>query len=141
MHTYDQNRGSTDSANLQEANGKYLFREMNEGAARDGAGFVDYMWPRPGEEAASAKLAYVQAFNPWGLIVGTGVYTDDIAVAFRTALIKQGLLAALLIVLVGGVSWAITRTITGPLSLATANMSRLAEGDTSIGIKLSLIHL
>ncbi len=134
MHPFAKKLVGADSSNLQDPSGKYIFREMNEVAGRDGAGFVDYLWPRPGEEAASPKLSYVQSFNPWGLVVGTGVYTDDIAAAFRSVLIKQGLLAALLIALVAGVSWAITRTITRPLSQATANMSRLSEGDTSIEI-------
>ena len=135
MHPFAKKLVGNDSSDLQDPNGKYIFREMNQVASSKGAGFVDYMWPRPGEEAASPKLSYVEVFKPWGLIIGTGVYTDDIASAFRSAVIKQGLLTALLILLVGGVSWAITRTITRPLSLATENMSRLAEGDTSIDVQ------
>jgi methyl-accepting chemotaxis protein len=89
MHPFAKKLVGTDSSGLQDPNGKYIFQEMNKVAAANGGGYVDYMWPRPDAEEPSPKLSYVEAFGPWGWIIGTGVYTDDIAAAFRAALIKR----------------------------------------------------
>ncbi len=69
--------------NIQDPNGSYLFREIvkTAKAAADG-GFVRYMWPKAGKDTPQPKISFVKEFQPWGWIVGTGVYTDDISVAF-----------------------------------------------------------
>jgi len=54
---------------------------MAEVAGKNGSGFVDYLWPKPvpgGLTSDQPKIAYVQLFKPWGWIIGTGVYVDDI---------------------------------------------------------------
>ena len=43
-----------------------------------GAGFVDYLWPKPGSDTAQPKVSYVAGYQPWGWIVGSGVYVDDV---------------------------------------------------------------
>lgn len=45
---------------------------------KDGAGFYDYYFPRPNETEALPKRAYVKLFEPFGWIIGTGNYIDDI---------------------------------------------------------------
>jgi len=47
----------------------------------DAGGFVDYYWPKPGEDGVDRdlpKLSYVRLFEPWQWIIGTGIYIDDI---------------------------------------------------------------
>ncbi len=58
--------------------GKYLFVEMVSIVKEKGEGFVSYMWPRPGEKQPVAKLSYVKLFKPWGWIIGSGIYVDDV---------------------------------------------------------------
>jgi methyl-accepting chemotaxis protein len=60
--------------------GKHLFVEMVNIAKQSGEGFVTYMWPRPGTTQPVAKLSYVKLFKPWGWIVGSGIYVDDVQV-------------------------------------------------------------
>ncbi len=43
-----------------------------------GAGFVDYLWPQPGAEQPVPKISYVKGFAPWGWIIGSGIYIDDV---------------------------------------------------------------
>lgn len=43
--------------------------------------YVDYLWPKPTNEGLTEdqpKLSYVEKFEAWGWIVGTGVYIDDL---------------------------------------------------------------
>ena len=60
---------------LKDSNGKLFFIEMNEVAKTKGAGWVDYMWPKPGEKTPSLKVSYVKLVKAGGedLVVGCGI--------------------------------------------------------------------
>jgi methyl-accepting chemotaxis protein len=64
----------------QDPTGKYLFVEMVNVCKEKGEGFVTYMWPKPGTTQPVPKLSYVKLFKPWGWIVGSGIYFDDVQV-------------------------------------------------------------
>lgn len=60
---------------------KNLFQAFVEICTRKGDGYVDYLWPKPqkgGLSPEKPKLSYGRLFKPWGWILGTGVYIDDI---------------------------------------------------------------
>jgi len=58
--------------------GKYIFREFMKVAREKGSGWVDYMWPRPGETKQSQKSSFVKkaVINNKFYLVGTGIYLD-----------------------------------------------------------------
>lgn len=62
---------------LKDPDGKLFFQEMDDVVKRDGGGFVDYKWPKPGFEEPVDKISYVKLFNPWGWIIGGGVYLES----------------------------------------------------------------
>lgn len=68
---------------LQDKNGKHLFLVFNEVVKKDGSGFVDYVWPKPGFDAPVPKISYVKGFQPWGWVIGSGIYIDDVEAIFR----------------------------------------------------------
>ena len=61
---------------LKDSNGKFLFADMNKVAKEKGSGWVDYMWPKPGEQNPSRKVSFVKLCKVDGedLVVGCGVY-------------------------------------------------------------------
>jgi methyl-accepting chemotaxis protein len=64
-------------------NNKNLFVAFNEVVDRAGKGFVNYEWPKPKEGGGTTtelytKLSYVQKFEPWGWVLGSGIYIDDV---------------------------------------------------------------
>ena len=61
---------------LKDSNGKLFFIAMNEVAKTKGAGWVEYMWPKPGEKTPSQKVSYVKLVKVDGedLVLGCGVY-------------------------------------------------------------------
>ena len=63
--------------NLEDVNGKKHVQELIE-AAKNGGGFVDYYWTKPGEKEPSPKLSYAMYFEPWDWIIITGIYIDDV---------------------------------------------------------------
>jgi methyl-accepting chemotaxis protein len=104
---------------LKDKNGKFLFLEFNKVVNAQGAGFVDYLWPKPGAEEGVQKISYVMGYQPWGWVIGSGIYTDDVDAQFRADAIKLlmwGLFATLS-----------ARSVVSPLSLPqSANASQQA---------------
>ncbi|MGJ0428763.1 cache domain-containing protein [Methylobacter sp.] len=64
---------------LKDTQGKQLIREMLEVVKNRGSGWVNYMWPKPGESVSTQKSAYVtraKMGDRW-VLVGSGVYLAD----------------------------------------------------------------
>ena len=118
---------------LKDKNGKFLFAEFNKVVKTQGAGFVDYLWPKPGSEEGVPKISYVKGFEPWGWVIGSGIYIDDVDSKFRTDAIKLllwgigigGFVAISLLLL----SRNIINTLGGDPSLASEVTRRIAAGD------------
>ncbi len=68
-----------DLSDLKDAQGRYPIREMLRLARTKGSGWIEYMWPKPGESAATQKSAYIKRVtmgDDW-VVVGSGVYLAD----------------------------------------------------------------
>ena len=65
-------------ANLKDADGNYVLRNIRKVALSKGNGFVAYRWQRLNGNGSRPKIAYVFHYKPWDWIIGTGVYVDDI---------------------------------------------------------------
>jgi len=52
--------------------------EINVQALQQGLGWIDYMWPKPGESKPSKKSSYIKKVKVGEetFIVGSGLYTD-----------------------------------------------------------------
>jgi methyl-accepting chemotaxis protein len=89
--------------NERDPNNKYLFVEMVNVVKTNGEGFVSYMWPRPGTTVPVSKLSYVKLFKPWGWIIGSGIYVDDVQVeitALKWRIIGSTLIVVFIVLLV-----------------------------------------
>ncbi|MBC5773047.1 cache domain-containing protein [Pontibacter sp. KCTC 32443] len=64
---------------MKDAQGKYLVREIIKTVQTSDSGWVDYMWPKPGESVPTQKSAYVRkaTFEGETFGVGCGVYLAD----------------------------------------------------------------
>jgi methyl-accepting chemotaxis protein len=126
MHPIRPELDGKDVSGNKDPNGKALFVEFVRVVSAGGSGFVDYLWPRPGSDQPVAKISYVQGYAPWGWIVGTGVYTDDLNQAYwqtvNSLLMKVG--AVMLLILAA--TMVLIRSITKPLSDLKAAMSQIA---------------
>ena len=79
MHPYRRDLEGQDISLFQDPNGKYLFVEFVRIVKEQGAGYVDYMWQWKDDPVKiTPKLSYVKGFAPWGWIIGTGMYIDDV---------------------------------------------------------------
>jgi methyl-accepting chemotaxis protein len=78
MHPVKPELIGRDLSDMKDPNGKRLFVAFVDVVKQQGAGFVDYEWPKPGMAEPQPKLSYVAGFKPWNWVIGTGVYVDDL---------------------------------------------------------------
>jgi len=129
VHPMKPELDGKDLSNEVDPTGKRLFMEFVDTATRPGGGLVAYRWPKPGSHEPVRKVSYVKLFEPWGWVVGSGVYLDDLeAAAAREAWRIVGAALAIVAVLVLGAAM-VMRSITGPLAGAIGVAERIARGD------------
>ncbi|HNZ58412.1 MAG TPA: methyl-accepting chemotaxis protein [Syntrophorhabdaceae bacterium] len=131
-HPYFELEGK-DQTGLTDVNGKRIVVAFVELIKNQKSGFVDYVWKKPGSEKATPKLAYVKSFEPWGWIVGSGIYIDDVQKNFIDKAFKLGILLFIITFVIVFISWIISRSITQPLSIVKKRLQNMASGDLRIG--------
>jgi signal-transduction protein with cAMP-binding, CBS, and nucleotidyltransferase domain/PAS domain-containing protein len=79
MHPYRPELNGKDLSGYTDPAGKKLFVEFAELVRTQGDGYTDYLWQwKDDEHRVAPKLSYVKGFKPWGWIVGTGIYLEDV---------------------------------------------------------------
>lgn len=132
----------TNRMDAVDANGfAYMQAIISAGRQEDG-GFTDYVFPREGETEPSPKRAYSKAFEPFGWVLGTGNYTDDIDEDVlgvknefssyesnsRMAIIGIAVVMEVILILV---LTLITVSIVKPLKKSLTHIDEIAQGDFS----------
>ncbi len=132
MHPINAKLEGQDLSGIKDPDGFALFNEMVSVAKRQGSGIVDYRWPKPGASEPVRKTSYVQLFSPWGWIIGSGVYVDDVAVEFKGQMIKAALVCLAISVLMALLVILIVRSIVVPLRAAVQAMANVASGESDL---------
>jgi methyl-accepting chemotaxis protein len=154
MHPAKPDLDGTSLADYVDPTGKRLFKEMVKTvrSAPGGAGFVDYRWPKLGFNEPVRKRSYVKLYEPWGWIVGSGIYLDDLDAAMLAEatrfLVAAMVVALLLFGAAVGVARSVRREIAGVCGEAkrletAALQGRLSERATpaSVGHEFrSIVH-
>ncbi len=79
MHPYRPDFEGEDLSDYVDATGMRLLVKMAEIAHLEGEGVVEYMWQWQDQpDRIVPKVSYVKLFEPWGWIVGTGIYVEDV---------------------------------------------------------------
>lgn len=132
---------------LRDQNGKAFFAEMVRVANERGEGTVEYVWPKQGSDKPEPKLSYVKLIRDWNWIVGMGIYIDGIekAIAQKQKDMDEtvagvvrlvALLGVIILIIVVGISYFFTRSITNTLGGEPDEMANIAEtvsrGDLTI---------
>jgi cytochrome c len=76
MHPANPELETKNIMDMKDANGRAFMRDF-VATAKKGSGWVDYMWPKPGEKTPAKKQSYIKrAKMPDGemVLVGSGVY-------------------------------------------------------------------
>ncbi len=136
MHPMKPALNGQDLSQVSDPSGKKLFIEMVQLGRAEGQGFVNYMWPKPGSDTAVDKLSYIKVFQPWGWVLGTGVYIDDIN-ALIWAEVRKTLLtvtACLIFMLI--MATLLSRSIVNPCKNTLLALQDIASGEGDLSRRL-----
>ena len=134
MHPIKPELNGSDLTQNKDPNGKFLFVEFTNVVKAGGQGFVDYYWPKPGAAEPVEKYSHVIGFSPWGWIVGTGVYTDDLQAMFRQDAMKFAAMFAGGAVLLLAGAWFVVRSVTRPIRQVKGVLTAIAAGETGMAV-------
>lgn len=80
MHPYRPDLNGHDVTEFRDARGVAIFVEFANLVRRQNEGFVDYVWQwKDDPRRLAPKESYIRGFPPWGWVVGTGMYIEDVA--------------------------------------------------------------
>ncbi len=75
---------------MKDIDGKYVIKDMINIVTEKGSGFYSYKWTKPGKKQNNyKKISYVQLFEPYDWIIGTGVYFKDIEENLKQELLNE----------------------------------------------------
>ncbi|OAN52910.1 chemotaxis protein [Paramagnetospirillum marisnigri] len=132
MHPMRPDMTGKDLMGMTDPSGKPFFAEMIDVVKKDKAGFVSYLWPKPGLDQPVPKISYVKGLDDWGWLVGSGIYVDDVDSTFREKLITQGGITLVVLFCVLLVSWWIGNGIVNGMKGLTDGIRALADGDIGV---------
>ncbi len=127
---------------VEPLNDENLFRAFIAVVERAGHGYVGYLWPKPREGGGSTsetyqKLSYVKGFTPWGWLIGSGIYIDDIDTTFKAELAERGILLAAILAVVGGLGLLITGSVSLGFRALHHDVDSLRAGEAGKSMQLS----
>ncbi len=79
MHPYRRDLNGQDVSGFRDARGVRIFVEFADLVRRGREGYVEYVWQwKDDPNRLVAKESYIKGFQPWGWIIGTGIYVEDV---------------------------------------------------------------
>jgi methyl-accepting chemotaxis protein len=101
MHPVKPELDGKDLSDFKDPNGVPVFKKFVEVARAQSAGLVAYQWPKPGSDKPQDKISYVMAFQPWGWVIGSGVYVDNVLADAKQIWLRDAAIVGLALLLGG----------------------------------------
>jgi methyl-accepting chemotaxis protein len=127
MHPIKSELDGKDLTENKDPNGKRLFVAFVDKVKAEGAGFVDYYWPKPGQAKPVPKISFVKGFPEWGWIIGSGIYIDDVESEINK--IFYQIFFAALVITIGGLllAYFMSRSIARPVNRIVQDLYQGAD--------------
>jgi len=129
MHPVKPELDGKDVGGMKDPNGLPLFRAFVETVQKQGQGYVAYQWPRPGSDKPVDKISYVRGFEPWGWVIGSGVYVDDVHGQLVAKAMVNGIAVTLSVLLAGYLFLSFYRVMDGGLKETRRHLRAMTDGD------------
>lgn len=79
MHPYRGDLTGKRLADFKDIHGNELLVEAVRKARQPDGGYIEYNWQwKDNPQLIAPKISYVALFHPWGWVIGSGIYYDDV---------------------------------------------------------------
>ncbi len=110
MHPYRPELEGQKVQNMTDNQGTAIFMDFVKMSQKPEGGIVDYYWQWKDQVGTEVhKFSYVCQFEPWGWIVGTGFYVDDVEETMASFQQRTGAILALILLVIAIVQFYVTR--------------------------------
>ncbi|MBA3974962.1 MAG: hypothetical protein C0504_12195 [Candidatus Solibacter sp.] len=110
MHPYRPDLDGQDLSEYSDPAGNDLFVEAVRLVRKTGDGYIEYVWQwKDDAQRVGPKLSYVKGFAPWGWIVGTGVYLEDVRAEINLVIRRVLQISVLISIVIGALLGFITK--------------------------------
>lgn len=107
-------------------------------ASSNGAAFVPTMFPRPGSTVPQPKLQFIMKVDGWNWMVGSGLYTDDLDAQIWQRALRDLLIGAGALLLMGGFGWFVARSVVRDIgcepAVALNIANQVAKGNLTVDL-------
>jgi methyl-accepting chemotaxis protein len=108
--------GRPDLSAIRDPDGVAIFNEMVTVAKSKGAGIIELPLAKTGcQRAEPVEKPYVKLFEPWGWMIGSGVYIDDMQAEFHGQFWKASVIGFAIALIMAALVILIARSIVRPL--------------------------
>lgn len=126
-----------------DPNGYPYIRELIKNGMQEGGGYTNYEFAKPNETEPKPKRGYTQLFEPYGWIVGTGNWVDDIEskasdkeLFYKQQMIKD-ITKVVIVMIIGLVvviilAFVISRKISHRVQRIASGAREVAQGNLTI---------
>lgn len=136
MHPHLPKMVGQDMKGYRDVRGRPVFVDIVTLVRQHGEGSLAYEATRPGSPEPIPKESYVKLFEPWGWVLGTGVYVEDID--REVAAVRQRILLAMggALVLAALAGAYVSRRVVRPVRALAEAAHRVARGDLSVRVEV-----
>ncbi len=134
---------------LEDPNGVMIVQSIvNVCQTPEKGGFNEFYFTKADGVTVAPKIAYSQIFEPWGWIVSTGNYVDDITLAkeetqaelddlYHSVLMRVDVVFIIAILIGLAIAFAVGRVLIAPLKKIQVFAGHIADGNltTSVDVK------
>ncbi len=128
MHPFKPELDGKDLTGYADPTGKHLFVEFAKVCKEKGHGFVEYMWPKPGndQKVPVPKISFLKLYQPWGWVIGTGIYLDSLNTEMGQVRFAFIGVLAFVAFIGGGLAFWFARSTSRPITLAVQGLRKVA---------------
>jgi diguanylate cyclase (GGDEF)-like protein/PAS domain S-box-containing protein len=136
MHPTLPNLEGTNLATFSDATGRKIFLEMNALVQQKREGIIKYLWPRPEGGKPEEKMSWISLYRPWGWVVGSGIYLEDLTRDFshiKNRLLLSGISAFVIML---AITMYLVYRINKPVLVAQEVARRIVAGEAWHELKI-----
>lgn len=140
MHPFAPQTEGTDLSTMRNQHDVSVIKEMVALARKEGTASFEYSWAKPGqtpgEDPGSRKLAAFKHFQPWGYMIGTGIFLDQMQSKIISQILQSSAIVFGLIFFMVIILYVIGRSISLPLNKVVEAMRNIASGESDLTRRL-----
>lgn len=124
LHPLKPEMNGSDISAYTSPSGKKIFAEMNEAIKKDKEGWYNYSWPKNKDVGEKEKTSFLKLYTPWGWVIGSGEYVEDIEEQLFSFFMTINVLVTLLFIFALVIGHFVAKNISSKLSVVSQEVDQ-----------------